>query len=225
MKTLLTAVLAASLVVLSTPAAAGEQIVEPSSEKSFEKNPTIDGKPYLCLGVGIRKKVVFKVYAISFCVEAEAGKAELAKYFEGAGKKHAGKKGKELASALAEDPDFFKALLDMPVDKAAEMIFVRNVGAASMKETFTENLTKSLGAGEKARVDSFVNLLGQDLKEGDKLILRTKTTGDMEVGLGTPQKLNDAKLARAVWDCYFGVANPSPALRESVAAGAAALRN
>ncbi len=223
MKTLLTSLLAASLVLTAAPALAGETIVEPSSEKVFEKTPTIDGKSYICLGAGIRKKVVFKVYAMSFCLEAEAGKAELAKYFDGPGKKHGAKRGQALAEALAEDPDFFKALIDMPVDKAADMIFVRNVGAASMKETFTESLTKSLGAAEKARVDNFVNLLGQDLKDGDKLVLRTKPSGELTVGLGEPKKLTDPKLARAVWDCYFGVANPSPALREAVAKGAAAL--
>lgn len=220
-----TLALLAALGSLFAGPAFAEQLTEPSSELKFEKNPTVEGRRFVCLGTGIRKKVVFKVYAMVFCVDQAAAQAELAKYFEGPGKAHAALQGAQLAAALQEDAAFFRYLIAMPVEKAAEMVFLRNVEATKMKETFTESLTRALGTGEQQRVASFVSLLGTDVKDGDRMSLRTRPSGDIAVGIGSDvKKLSDEKLARAVWEAYFGPSGVSPTLKESVAAGVAALR-
>lgn len=209
-KTLVPALLA----VLSSVPAFGQQLVEPSSELKFEKAPTIDGKPYLCLGTGIRKKALFKVYAIAYCVEDAAGRAALQKQLEGSAK---------TAAQLADDPEFFKKLMAMPVDKAAEIVFVRDVSKEKMKDAFDESLTKALGKGEKARIDNFTSLLDRDLKDGDHLILRTKPDGEIHVGLtGNLKTVKDPLLAGAVWMPYLGPDSVAPALKKSVAEGALA---
>jgi hypothetical protein len=222
MKTSILAVAGLAAILSAAPASA-EQITEPSSGLKFEKNPTIDGAKYVCLGAGIRKKLVFKVYALVFCVEETAGKAELAKFMEGPGKGLAAKTGDDLAEALAESPGFFRHIIAMPVPKAAEFVFQRNVDAETMKETFTESLVKALGQDEKPRVDAFVAMLDQDIKKGDRLKIRTKPTGEIDVGLGEMKHRNDEKIARAVWESYFGPNAVSPSLKEAVAKGAALL--
>lgn len=204
--------------------ARAEALVEPSSELSFEKYPTFDGKRFQCLGTGIRKKAIFRVYAIVFCVDEAAFAAQLPKYFEGPGKRHAALRGEELARALGKDPEFFQYLRGAPVDKAIELAFVRNVGAEKMRETFVESLTRALGPGERARIDAFVQMLDRDLKEGDRLALRTTAAGGIHVQLGAPRALDDSKLAGGIWQAYLGPDSNVPTLKESVARGVAALR-
>jgi len=218
-----TPILLAVLLALSSTARA-DQLLEPSSELKFEKAPTVDGKPYLCLGTGIRKKAIFRVYAMVFCVEDAAGRAEIAKWFEGAGKKHAALKGDALAEALAEDGGLFKHLMTMPVARYAELIFVRDVSREKMRDAFVESLTRSLGTSEKARIDRFVGLLERDIKEKEHLKIRTGTGGEIEVALDQPKALTDEKLAGAVWEAYLGRNSVAPKLKESVARGVAALR-
>lgn len=226
MRTLIPAlVLGLSVAVAASPAAA-QELVEPSTEVKFEKSPVIDGKPFLCLGTGVRKKAIFKVYAIVYCVEEAAGQAEIQKYFaEGAGKAHAPSQGKQLAEKLADDPGFFRALMAMKIEKAAQLVFVRDVGKDKMKEAFEESLTRSLGKDEKPRIESFVNLLDRDLKRGDRMILQTGPDGRIRVGhSGEPKSVQDPVLAAAVWQPYLGEDSVAPSLRKSVAATVAAMR-
>lgn len=207
--------LALALATLFAAPAFAQQMVEPSSELKFDKAPTIDGKSYLCLGTGIRKKVVVKVYAMVFCIEEAAGRPALAKLLEGNTKK---------ASDLADDAEFFKKLVALPVDKAAEMVFVRDVSKEKMKDAFEESLTKALGKAEKPRVDAFLAAnMDKDLKENDHMILRTKPNGELTVGLaGALKTSTDPVLAPAVWAPYLGPDSVAPSLKKSVAEGALA---
>ncbi len=204
----------AAATLLAAPASA-QHLVEPSTELKFEKAPTIDGKPFLCLGTGLRKKAFFKVYAMVFCVEDAAGRAALAKLLEG---------NTKTAGQLAEDDEFFKKLMALPVDKAAEMVFVRDVGKEKMKDAFEESLTKALGKAEKPRIDAFLAAnMDKDLKSGDHMILRTRPNGELTVGLvGALKTSTDPVLAPAVWMPYLGPDSVAPSLKKSVAEGALA---
>ena len=206
---------AALLATLVAAPASAQQLVEPSTEIKFEKAPTIDGKPYLCLGTGLRKKVFFKVYAMVFCIEEAAGRPALAKLLEG---------NTRSASDLADDNELFKKLMALPVGKAAEMVFVRDVSKEKMKDAFEESLTKALGKAEQPRIDAFLNAnMDKDLKSGDHMILRTKPDGELTVGLvGALKTSTDPVLAPAVWMPYLGPDSVAPSLKKSVAAGALA---
>jgi hypothetical protein len=211
-------------VALALPASA-EELTEPSSELKFEKAPTVDGKPFLCLAAGIRKKALFRVYAIVYCVEETAGRAAIQQYFERAGNARAGMPVEKLSKELADDAQFFKELMAMPVEKWAQMVFVRDVSKEKMKNAFEESLTKALGKTEKERIDAFVGLLDRDLKSGDKLVLHTKPTGELEVGLsGAPKSVRDPILASAVWMPYLGPDSVAPSLKEAVAKAVAGMR-
>ena len=209
---------------LCLPARA-DQLTEPSSEVKFERAPTVAGKPFLCLGTGIRKKAIFKVYAIAFCVEDVAGRAAIQQWFEGAGRSFAGVQGEKLAEKLADDPDFFRAMMALPVEKYAQLVFVRDVSKEKMRDAFDDSLTKALGKTEKARIDKFVGLLDRDLKDGDKLELITRPDGAIEVGFtGDLKGLTDPILAAALWTPYLGPDSVAPKLKESVAKGVAGMR-
>jgi hypothetical protein len=210
--------------LLAAPAtAAAERLVEPSTDIEFASKPVIDGKPFLCLGTGVRKKAIFKVYAVTFCVEEAGGREALAAWLSGQAR-FARLAGAELAEALESDEKFFEALLAMPVDKAVEMAFVRDVGLDKVRESFTESLVRTVGKAERGRIATFVSKLDRDLKKGDRLTLHAHPNGDVTVGLGESHAdLHDDVLARALWVPYLGPDSISPTLKRSVARGAATL--
>jgi len=221
------AVLVVLSLMLPSSYARAEALVEASSGVSFQRRPTIDGKPYLCLGVGLRKKLVFKGFAISFCVEEIEGKAQLARYFEREGKKHAALAGEALTDALMGDPEFFKAMIALPVAKAAELVFLRDVPVQRFKEGIEESFTRALGPGEKVRIDGFLRLLDRNFKEKDHLVLRTRPNGEITVGLGLAgplRTMTDPLLATAIWEPYLGADTNVSFLKRAVAAGVAAQR-
>ncbi|HEY3451816.1 MAG TPA: hypothetical protein VGK67_35995 [Myxococcales bacterium] len=217
----------AALLLFAAPAGAqaADPLVEPSSSHQFERAPVVSGTRFVCLGTGIRKKLFFSVYAIDFCVEAEAGRAELARYLAGpGGVPHAGKQGEELARSLREDPEFFRHLMEMPVEKRAELVFLRNVDRGQLGEAFTWVLLQALGEEARPRVEAFVSKLAvRNVREGEKLALRTRPDGQVTAALDEDLGVRDEKLASALWKAYLGPESVTPALKDSVAEGAALL--
>lgn len=207
--------------LLAAVPALAEPLVEPSSDQRFERSPVLDGKPFLCLGAGIRKKSFWSVYAIDFCVEAAAGRAELARWLSGAGRRHAGKRTEALAQGLGGDPEFFQFMVTMPVEKSADIVFVRDVSREKIREAFTWSLVRALGEAERPRIESFVSLIDRDIKEGERIALRTTPSGEVTLSLGSPHHIKDEKLSRALWQAYLGPDSVTPALKASVALGTA----
>lgn len=214
----------AAVLVVAVPSQA-PVLVEPSTGVKFLQNATVEGQPFLCLGTGVRKKAFFKVYAVVYCVEEAAGREAIRSYFtEGPGKVHEAR-GEELAKKLQDDPGFFNALMRMPVERFAQMVFVRDVGKEKMKDAFEESLTRALGPKEKQRIESFIGLLDRDLKDGDKLMLRTRPDGTIRLGLeGDLKTVKDGLLAGAVWEPYLGKDSVTPELKRSVAKAIAAMK-
>ncbi|MBI5549770.1 MAG: chalcone isomerase family protein [Deltaproteobacteria bacterium] len=209
--------------LFATPCLArGETLVEPSSEQEFERTPNIEGKPFLCLGAGVRKKVFFQIYAIDFCVEAQAGRAEIAKYLQSPdGRRHAGKKAEALARSLREDEAFFAHVVSMPVEKSADVVFVRDVTSQQLRDAFAWVLLQALGEEARARIDAFVAMIDRDMKEGDRMTLRTKPSGEVMLDLGVPHQVRDERLAYSLWQAYLGPESIIPDLKASIAEGTA----
>src|SRR5579884_755471 len=107
--------------LLAVPPASADNLVEPSSQAAFERQP----KGFVCLGVGLRKVAWIKVYAVDFCVDAARARAELETWFAGPGKRLAGLRGSDLARALEKAQDFFDWLAGSGIDKRAELVFLR----------------------------------------------------------------------------------------------------
>ncbi len=217
----------AALLLAAAPAGvrAEEPLIESASAQQPERAPVAPGTRFVCLGAGVRKKLFWSVYAIDFCVEAEAGRAELSRYLAGpGGAQHAGKQGEELARSLREDPEFFRHLTEMPVEKRAELVFLRDVDRVRFGEAFTWSLVQVLGEEARPRVQAFVSkLAGRDVREGEKLSLRTRPDGQVSAALDQDLGERDERLASALWKAYLGPDSVVPSLKDSVAEGAALL--
>ena len=205
----------------AAPPTVADRLVEPASEIAFDARPLIDGERFVCLGAGIRKKSIFKVYAVSFCLE-KAGAAQLEAWLARSGQRLAGRAG--LADALADDEAFFRELLSLGVAKAVEMAFVRDVSRDKIRAAFADSLVRVLGEGERGRVEAFVAQLQREVRSGERLTLLARPGGDITVWLsGERRVLHDEIIAGALWTPYLGTDSITPSLKRSVAQGVARL--
>ncbi len=193
-----------------------------AQRSSAKAQVEVEGKRYTCLGSGVRKKLLFKVYDLTFCVEEGAAKSELSRFVASA-PRHAGKSGDALASSLAQDPAFFDFLVTMKVAKAAEFAFLRDVSSDQIQGSFRESLSKTLGAGAAPRIEALVKLIDSELHEKERFWMTTAPGGRIAFELKGHKELTDAELARAIWQVYLGAEPVAPALKEAVARGAARL--
>lgn len=217
--------LAAVLALLAATPARAETLVEPATEVAFEANPTYQGKRFACLGTGLRKKAIFKVYAVAFCVEEAALGSQLDLWFHGPGRRHEALRGDALGEALERDPEFFDALLALPADKAVEMAFVREVSRERIKDAFTDSLVRAMGDSLRPRIEAFVGNLHRGMGKGERLVLDARVDGAVSVILSDrEQDLRDEAIAKALWVPYLGRDSIMPGLKKSVAQGVAQWR-
>jgi hypothetical protein len=225
-KRALVAMAAFVLGALVSPVARAEEIVEPASGVSFERRPSSEGKTFLCLGAGIRKVLLWKVYAMDFCLEEANLRSELDRYFAGPGRRFADLKGGALATALGDDRAFFDYLASAVIEKRAELVFLRGSDAETVRSSFRKNLEKGIGSaeGEKAAIRDFVSAIDRDVKAGDRARFVTRP-GELSFTWGTSSRtLRHGGVQIAFWTGYLGPDSPLPSLKESVAQGVAALR-
>jgi hypothetical protein len=207
------------------PAAA--RLTEPASGVSFDRRPSVDGTVFTCLGAGMRQVLVWKVYAIDFCVDEAALPAELDRYFAGPGKAHADQHGQALAAALKDDPGFYRYLASMPATKRAELVFLRSSGPEKVRDSFSKNLEKGMGSDDKAKaaIRDFVSIIDRDIHEGDRAAFVTAASRGLSFSWGgSARSLRHDGIETTFWSTYLGPDSPLPALKESVAQGVAALR-
>lgn len=208
--------------------ARADTLVEPSSGVSFEKHPASGGDAFLCLGAGLRKYLFWKLYAMDFCVEDGKGRAEIARYFSGPGRRYADMKGGDLAKALADDQGFFDFLVTMPVEKRAEMVFLRGGDADKAREGFSKNLEKFLGSGdrEKAAIRDFVSAIDRPVSSGDRAVFVSHPGAQLDFTFGAnTRSLRHDKAERAFWGAYLGPDSPLGSMKEAIAQAVAGLRS
>ncbi len=203
--------LAAALLFGLSNAALAEQVTEHATGVSFESEKSVGGKSYTLVGAGVRTKFFVKVYAMGLYVDTTDGKRAFSSLATKAG-------GSDQAHVTAGD----KAgsfIIWGQFDKLGVLHFVRDVGADKVREAFTEGLGEELS--EKAPADvrdaarAFLKLVDRDLKSGDELVLHTDNAGRLEVSIGGQNKggVQNAKLARAMWNVYLGSKPPAKELK------------
>ena len=201
---------ALALGLLVTTAASADKLTEPSSGVSFDAAPTYNGIAFSCLGVGLRKKFVVKVYAVTFCVEQAKAHDAVAAALAAAGGK-----------ASEDSQPFFTSLKDSPTAKAADMVFVRDVDKGKIAEAFEETLKNALGDDDKDGQAQFLALVNRDIAKGDHILLTTQPDGTIHLAIaGHDGKVTDAKVARHIWNAWLGPNGVAPSLKESIAAAA-----
>jgi hypothetical protein len=191
-----------------------EEVVEPSTEQKFPAQRQVDGQTYTLVGVGVRKKVVVKVYAIAIYVEDEPARRDFPALTARAG-------GREHARLVAGDaaPQF---VTWGHFGKLAVLRFVRDVDADRVREAFREGLEEELGDKAtpegKRTAEAFVAAFDHELKEGQEIELRTWPDGRVAVTVaGARRDLPQSpKLARAIWSIWLGARPISTELRRSL---------
>ena len=191
------------LLAFACPASADDGAVkEPATGLSFAKAGP-DGMALL--GVGVRKKMVFNVYAAALYVDAAA-----------------------LAKEVGDDrkPDRVnRAVWTSGLPRVMLMHFVRDVPSDKVKEAFRESLVNNMTAddyaAEKEGIDAFLEGVS-DVRKGE--IFTFRTSGQKVVVLQNGKKLFDRSSRRRVggmWGSWFGSRPVCPTLKKDLISRAA----
>jgi len=164
-----------------------ETVEEPSTKKMFPTGVEFDhgGQTYkLSLtGVGVRKKVVFKVYAIAHYME------------------------------VAEFADIYKAMDTALGDSYAKQItmdFARDVGVDKIQDAYRKGFEKNATDEEMEViapfVDVFVGYFTEDAKENDQYVLRWLPDGIVLTVVKGEERdpIENVTFAKVLWRIWLG---------------------
>ncbi len=128
---------------------AGEKIKEPATGIEFDA--TLEGG-YALLGVGVRKKFAFKVYAAAFYVKVPGAVGPL---------------------KAAKSP--FGPIIRGTFPRKMVMHFVRPVSGQKAKEAFRKNLDRVMTPEEKANCvedrQRYLGAMGGDIEKGQRYVM------------------------------------------------------
>lgn len=182
-----------ALALLGNVAVAEQSMVkEPATGVEFPE--TREG--LRLLGVGVRKKLVFKVYAAALYVSLDGLKATI--------------EDRKPAS-------LYKAVRYGPFRKLMVLHFVRDVPANKVRDTFEHalraNMPEKDWKSEKKHIDAFLARC-VDVKKGQTYVLRT-TGGKISISLDEKVlfEVDSIKLAWGMWGGWFGKHPASESLR------------
>ena len=147
------------------------------------------------LGMGVRTKWMFKVYAVGLYVSDSALSGSLAVH-----------KGKTTS------PEFYKDLIWLDSPKQVVLKFTRNLGQSKIQEAMREAL---VGA-DKAKTDTFVSYF-PEVKEGQECVISWAPGGTLEVLMAGQAKpaIADKDFAAAVFGIWL---RPNP-IQDDIKAG------
>lgn len=154
----------------------------------FKDQVTVDGKPLVLNGMGLRQATIFKVnvYAAALYVSAKT----------------------QNGGAILADPS----------PKQVELKFMRNVGADDIKKAWNESLKKLCGAScaQKDNINQFLSWV-TDVKKSDSLVYIFRTDR-MELSqdgktVGTIASGEFGKMVLSVW---LGEDSKYPALKSGL---------
>jgi len=208
MRTLLSTALL--LTLLAPVTAHADKLVEDGTGIAFDSPQTIDGISFKCLGTGLRKKFVVKVYAVAFCLGADKADATVAAAAAKAGGKLDG-----------DNKAFFTALRESDAAKAVDMRFVHDAGKDKIVDAFKDTLDEALGNDDADGRAKFLALVDRDIKKGDRMTLTATPDGKLTLTMaGHAASMVDPKIAKHIWVSWIGPDAVTPGLRDDIAARA-----
>lgn len=186
MKRIIIAALAA-LMAGTGSLAAQERVKESSTGKTFPVQMVVthEGKNYglTLTGTTVRKKVVFKVYAIAhYAEDPQAGSLD----------------------------DVIAATLQDGKAKEIVMEFVREVGVdniqSAYRDGFKENATESEAKAIAPLVEQFLAYFTKDVKENDRFVLQWLPGGVViaQTQGTTHPAITNPTFARVLWSIWLG---------------------
>jgi hypothetical protein len=148
-------------------------VQEPSSGESFAEN---SGGQAL-LGVGIRKKWGFKVYAMGLYADKEAaGKIQ---------------------------PGSYGAVVRGGFGKTVELRLLRTVNGEKIKSAFEDSLAEA--TGRSPQYQQFLSYFDGELTKGTKILLKTQgSTLNVVIGGSAKPAISSAQLTGALLNVWLG---------------------
>lgn len=189
-------------------------LVDGSTGVKFDREQTIEGTRYECLGAGVRKVLFFKAYAVTYCLQAGKSNEVLDAYLA---KAHPTLTGEKLGDALEDDEKFFEALASAPADKLVIMQLVRDISKEKISDAFRGSLS---GVLPKEKVDRLISTIPGDAKDGQKILIYSKGSELVIDIAGDAKRIDDEMITRKLWRVWLGPDAVSPTLKESIAANA-----
>ncbi|MDB4964795.1 MAG: hypothetical protein JWN44_484 [Myxococcales bacterium] len=174
---------------------------EPVTKYTYQTWMPIDGQPYTLIGAGARKVYGFKVYAMGLYLEDEpARKGFPALAARAGGSDHDSLARGDLAHQFVVLGDFGKAAL---------LHFVRNVSGKDTRDAYRvalgDDISKNAPPDLRRDAEAFLALF-DDIKDGEDLLIRTSTQGQVIVEAHGQKKLGptNVRLAHDIWDIWLG---------------------
>ncbi|MBP7146092.1 MAG: chalcone isomerase family protein [Acidobacteria bacterium] len=195
-----------ALVLLATVAgAAATEWTEPSTGERFPLVRAGSQGALELTGGGVRKKLVFKVYAFALYADPAALRDGLAAW-----------RGRP-AKALRADPAVYDALAGLPAERLAVLAFVREVDSRSMREALDEAIARAVPAGDAAR-ERFLGFWTGTIAAGEKIELSFSRSGEVTLARGGREvgRVASPALARALLACWLGQQTVSQDIRDGV---------
>jgi len=184
--------------------AEGAQIVDRATGTKFDEITRVEGKAYKCVGAGVRKLAVVKVYAIAFCVEVA----------------HAGLRGEALFEALRQDPKFFKTLAGTKHNRLVVLKMQRDLSRKQLATNIRRSLTPLLPEEKLDKLDAAITTGARKGQVVKIYAVGNKLTVDVA---GEVRVVEDEEVTRKLFFVWLGTKSVSPTLREDIARRAAQL--
>lgn len=187
--------------------------VEPTTRYAFETVVTVDGRPYILVGAGARKVYGFKVYAMGLYVEDEPARRAFPRLAQQAG-------GSDHASLVRSELAYQFVVLG-EFGKLARLHFTRNVSAKETRDAYREALGEAASTKAppelKRAAEAFLALF-DDIKEGEDIIIRTTTEGQIVVEAHGQKRVGptNLRLTHDIWDIWLGARPISGDLKKSI---------
>ena len=195
----------------------GETIVDEATGTKFDELARIEGTAYQCLGAGVRKLAVVKVYALAFYIDAAHARTVVKSYLEA---HHAGLRAQSLFAALRNDAKFFDMLAGTKHSRLIILKMQRDVSRKQLANTIRRSLTPLLPEDKLDRLDGAITKGAEKGQVVKIYAVGSKLTVDVA---GEVRTVEDEEVVRHLYFVWLGGDSVSPTLREDIARRAARL--
>jgi len=195
--------------------AEGGHLIEKTTGTPFDATTQEGGHGFECLGTGVRKLMLAKVYALAFYVDAAHADGLVKSYREA---HYFQLRGEPLFEALREDSQFFDMLAGTEHNRLVVLKMKRDVSRKQLASTIRRSLSPLLPKEKLNRLDAAIT---QGANEGQVVKISAvglKLTVDVA---GEVRVIKDEEVTRNLFFVWLGTDGVSPSLREDIARRAA----
>lgn len=189
----------------------GGQIVDEATGTKFDELTRIEGMKYECLGAGVRKLTIVKVYALAFYVDAAHADSVVKSYLQA---HHPGLRGQPLFEALRKDVKFFDMLASTEHSRLVVLKMQRDLSRSQLASNIRRSLTPLLPEDKLDRLDTAITKGAEKGQVVKIYAVGPKLTVDVA---GKIRVVDDEEVVRHLYSVWLGTKSVSPTLREDIA--------